>query len=1137
MGKLVLKSQQQILSAQIAEFLAVSGLNDINAAANLLTFLEVSSREDFQQYVQMLNIIRNFNLDTTTGTDLDDKAFEFGLTRLGARKATGRISILREVGFTKVATTFYAGSPSPIAGNTSINVNDASDPLFSTSGTLIIGRGTTNEEEIAYSLAPVDNTNFWTFVLAAPLSNDHGLDETVILKQGVDQLIAAGTIIVVPASAGSSEIAFTTNQDVTILSGEEQLDNVEVTASEPGSDGNIPVKAIDGETAFSTPPFPGARAENDSKYTTGRDEETDDELRDRIKDHIQSLSRGVKTAILNAIIGLVDPDSAKRVISANVVLPVTLDEHVLVFIDDGTGFEPSFLSRGFETVLESATGGEQRLQLDLDPLVKAQVENNQEEPYNMSSGPLTLIYSVGIQSETITFNPGDFEFSASATAEEMVRAINNKATLIEARTSDVGSKIVISSTSDENEDIQVTGGTANPILVFPTDLKSTLFLYKNDQLLSKDGLTAIIDSGNQETYNFSVLGADPWPLTVIVDGKSANTQTVNFLTADFVDASAGTAEEVVAVINAQLAGATATLINNDTAIRLSSNTELSSLSKIQITGGSANTPLGFSTSEISGSDSDYVLNRFLGIVEFNTPLTANDNITTGSQFTRASLRTTNAEFYSLASGETLEIEVDGLGAQTVTFGSTGSFSAAQVAAFINAQLEGATANVRNIGGFNFLEINTNTYTEAGSSLQILSASTATSLLFPLDTLATSQRPHTAFTVSGSAGPYTLFDNQSLVVVIDDDPTTKTFTIFIGFSGQDITAATSTTVFTDANMITIFPNDDDLNDFDLIFKDGANTTSETVTDVTDQGGDTWRYAFNALPANLADFTTADQVVFTDMTNVANNGTFQITTVNTAGNGYVEVTNIAGSAEAGSTGNANVEQKRTVSDYNGITGQLTVSAPFRATPSIGDKYNVVPTTTKNVVEFFNNTKITTLSTKAFIESVEQGTKVQISSKESGSDGFAQVTGGSANGEFAFSTTLFRGLQGYNFYTGLLELVHKTIYGDDRDLDSFPGVGAAGIDFEVLSPTVEEVAFNLDVTLAEGISLSNVEDDIRSAITGYVNSLGVSEDVIIEEIRARTINVPNVVDVVLNSPTININIADREIARTRDSLIIIG
>lgn len=1136
MAGLTLKSNQQITASMISKFLSETGINDINPGSFLLTLLEAAAREDFAQYVEMLNIIRNYNLDTTTGEDLDDRAFEFGLTRLTARKASGNITIFRESSFVKVATSFYSGLPSPISGNMEIYVNDASNALFGTSGVLILGRGTSNEEEVAYSVAPINNTNYWTIQLAAPLTEDHGLDESVILKQGTDELIPAGTSVIVPASGGSPQLTFATTLDVTLLSGEDKIEAVPVQAAEAGTNGNIPIRAINGTDAFPSPPFAGARAENPAKFTTGRNREEDDELRDRIKNTIQSLSRGVKTAILNAIIGLVDPDSAKRVVSANVVLPVTRDEHVKIFIDDGTGFEPSFLQRGFESVLEAATGGERRLQLDRKPLVKAQAETATSEPYNMSAGPLTLIYNVGIDSETITLVPGDFEFPASGTAEEVVKAINNKATLIEARTSQSGTKVVIAGKVDENEDLEVTGGSANGVLNFPTDQRFTLFLYKNDVLLSKDGVTAFADTASQENYNFAGLGAGPWPLNLIVDGKSANPQVVNFVSGDFVDPSQATADEVVVAINDRLAGAVASLVSNDTKVRISSNTKNSAASKIEITGGSANTVLDFPVMEIVGRDRDYVLNRFNGTIELAEPLGVNDSLTVATTFTRAMLRTQTPESYAITLGETLVVSVDGGSDQTVTFPATGSLTAAQAAAIINAQLLGATATVRVIGAQTFLELTTNSYALGVGSLEVKSSSTAAALTFPLDTVVINQRPHRAFVVAGASGPFAFLEGQNLVVVVDGDPSTKTFTVVMDFDGT-VTNGSTTSIFTIAAFNTVFTQNSDLPGFYAVAKSGSNTTTGTVDSVTNPGGSTYRYVFASLPANLSNFAAGDQVTFSNMQNLSNSGTFLVTAVNTSGNGYIEVTNAAGVVEAGSSGSMLVGQRRQIASYVASVGTITLAAPFSNTPAIGNSMVVIPRTSQNLVRYLNNTKVTTLSTKAFVELANNSARVQISSKSNGSDGSIQVTGGSANPQLMFSTVLFKGLQGYNYYTGLLELVHKTIWGEDQDLESFSGIGAAGIDFEVLGPTTEEIKFNLDVTLAEGFTLSNVEDEIRSAVTGYVNNLGIGNDVILAEIINAVMLVDGITDVSIVSPTQNIIIADEELPRTRDALITLG
>jgi uncharacterized phage protein gp47/JayE len=1133
MGSLTLKSENQILADQISKFLATTAINDLNSGSTILTLLEANAQEIFQAYIQLVNVIRNYNLDTTTGSDLDARAFEYNLTRNAAQKASGLIRILRDSSFVKVSTSFYSGLPAPVVGDTVLRVNDASNVLYGTSGTLIIGRGTSNEEEVTYTSAPTNFTNYYEFV-TSPFANSHGLSESVILKQGVDEVIPAGTIVKVPAAGVSPDINFAVNQDVTLLSGEAYVDNVEVTAVLTGTSGNIAIGAITGTQAFASPPFQNAQATNLSKFTTGQDQEIDDDLRNRIKNHIQSLSNATQEALLNAIIGVVDTASAKRVVSANVILPTTADEPVKIYIDDGTGFEASFSSQGFESLIDQATGGETRLQLQLAPVVKASVESNSAEPFNMSTGNLILTYQVGLQTETITFFISDFTFPSTVKAQEIVSKINLRANLIEARTANGGTSVVISAKSDINEDIQVLGGTANAILNFPTDARSTLYLYVNGALLSKDGSTAYVDTGSQETYNFSGIGAAPWPLNVIVDGKSANPQIVNFQTSNFVLPSAATAEEVASVINAQLAGAQASVINN-VSVRLVSNSKLNSGSGIQVTGGSANTVLNFPTNASVGTNNDYTLNRELGTIQLNNPLSKNDAVTAGSLLTRARLTASTAENYSVIAGQTLVITVDGGSPQTVTFPTTSLLSAAQAASIINASLQGGSATVNKIGNLNYLEINTNTYTQSLGSIEISSSSTAGAFGFTYDTLKTNQRPDRAFVVAPNSPPINFVQNQSLVVVVDQDSANKTFTIIFDFSGT-VTTGISTTQFEAQAFNTVFSSDSILNNFYVIAKSGANTTSGSLSTVTKISGNTFQYTFASLPVDYSDFAIGDHVLISGMQNSANNGSFLITAINPT-LGTFQILNPNGIIEANSMGTALIGQRRQVSAYTAMTGNITVSSPFRAMFSPGDTFTVLPSTILNLVNFINNKKVTTLSTTAYIEAVQNNTKLQLSSISQGSDGYIQVTGGSANQNLGFSTSTVRGLQAYNYSTGLVLQVHKTVYGDDQDLVSYPGVGAAGIEFQILAPTIAEVSFNLIVTLAQGVAIGTVENDIRSAVTGYVNSLGIGADVIVSTVIQKIMEVTGVTDVQIVAPTQNIAIADNEIARTSDSLITIG
>lgn len=1138
MANLLLKSERQIQTGMLSVLVAQLGLNDINPASVIDVITQAAAQSDFALYYQIAQVSRLADVEALTGSDLDLKAFEYGIVRRTAQKASGTISILRPEGFVKVTTTFYAGFPSPIVGDTQINVNDASNVLIGSAGTLILGRGTNNEEEVAYTVAPVDNINYFTYTLTSALTKNHSTEESVVLKQGTDEPILAGTIVIVPSTGVSTEIQFATVNDETLLSGEDKVTGVEVIAVQPGSSGNISSQAIQGTAAFPSPPFTGARAQNESKYTTGRDRETDDQLRDRIKDAVQALTKGIKQAIKTAIVGLVDPVSAKRVVSASIVLPVDTVGAVKVYIDDGTGFEPSFSSQGFETVRASSTGGEQRLQLDQFPVVKAQVENNLFEPYDMSTDGLTLMLEVGTVSETITFNDSDFRFPDIATAEEIAAAINDKANLVEARTSQSGKKIVITAKVDENENIRVAGGTSNAVLSFPTDRKDTLSFYIDDVKLSKDGETATLDSGNQAPYNLLAVGAFPHTLTMVVDGKTANPQTATISSGDVVDQSAVTALEIVKVINRDIVGVVAAAINGNTKVRIVSNTKLLATSKLHITGGTMNNVtngLNFSTVEKVGVDGDYTFNRELGILQLVDPMGVNQTATAGSLFTRAKLRTASPELYSPTNGQTLVVAVDGGADQTVTFDASfvAGRTALETATFINLQLSGATAVVRQIGSLNYVEIRTNTYDLSGS-IQIKSSSTANaSFGFVLNTVETSDAPNKAYRVSTSTGPYALAEGDTLVVVLDDDIVNSTYAI--GFSQvKPVTAVTSTSVFRAVGLNTLFVTQDEIKNYFVAFQNGPNTSSGTIVTVAPQGGGIARYSYAVAPAGFAGIAVGDLAKFTGLNDTEN----VINAVITAkGADYVEVRNPSAIAATTQTGTGLLSQKRTISAYNNGTGQVTVSVPFGTIPAVGNSAIVIPRTVTNVVNYLNNTKITSLSLKADVDGVQQNTRVQITSKSQGSDGYVQITGGSANDKFEFSTDLYRGLAGYQYWTGLTKLVHKTIYGDDNDLVSFPGVGAAGIIFRILAPTTKDINVQLDVTLREGISIASLENELRSAVTGYVNNLGVGDDVVIEEIRSAVIQINGVIDVSIQTPSANIAIADNELARVADSDILIG
>lgn len=107
------------------------------------------------------------------------------------------------------------------------------------------------------------------------------------------------------------------------------------------------------------------------------------------------------------------------------------------------------------------------------------------------------------------------------------------------------------------------------------------------------GVAGTVQSGANGTFHID----NNTTLTLKVDGGS--TQTVTFVTGDFVNHEAATPAEVVTKINSATTGCTAHVTNTDY-VSITSDT-VGSTSIIQVTGGTANTVLTYSTDAVTGT--------------------------------------------------------------------------------------------------------------------------------------------------------------------------------------------------------------------------------------------------------------------------------------------------------------------------------------------------------------------------------------------------------------------------------------------------------------------------------------------------------------------------------------------------------
>lgn len=689
MADIILRSLQQIEGRMIAKLLAETDLNDLAPGSVWLTLIEAASASDFQTEGKLLQLMNIRNLEKATGTDLEKLALELGVTpgRIGSTSARAKVTI-SDSAFSKVSTNIYAGLSSPVAGDTTIAVVNASS--FPASGSIYVARGLASYEALSY-VSVVNSGTYWTINLSGPLGKDHLVGEEVVLAQGGNRLISAGTVATVGSGA-----EFRTIIDYTILDGESSIKNVDMTAITPGESGNVGRNKI---TQFTGAPFSTATITNPDAATGGRETETDAELRQRVKDHVHNLGRGTKRAIYQAVIGTSDPNEGKRVVSAFLREPTQAGQLGILFIDDGTGFEPTFSGIGEEVIVTAAAGSEQFLQLQKWPVVKAQAASIALEPFALVGGEQFLFEVDGI-SETQSIPASYYRSPGAATAQEIAQAINAIFTTVEARSKD--GKLFVSPVADDPDYIRVGAAAinANDITRFPTNRQYTIRLYKNDQLLEKSGRAGTLQSkpssqwpifASSETIQLQVDGIAFGMLLTFTDAEfAANTSSLTI--------NGASANDWVKIFNLRVPGIQAKA-NDDGTFSLTSNLGKNDKSQVKIIGGSLNGTLFEPFSGSTGRGSDFKLNRLLGQIELAERLSEGDELKAGTVNTRAFFDSTeNASFnlpltltqpgrmvvvadatatnLAVAQSGTVSFTIPSSGTQRVT-GSVGQFSIVQ----------------------------------------------------------------------------------------------------------------------------------------------------------------------------------------------------------------------------------------------------------------------------------------------------------------------------------------------------------------------------------------------------------------------------------------------------------------------------
>jgi len=637
------KSREQILSEMLTEYVGLTGINDLNTGSAVTQFFDVVARSVARTSGDIFQILRDFSVERATGEALNRIGREERVYRNTAQVASGKIKVT-DTSFEKISTKIYSGAPSPNIGAIEINVSDASK--FPSSGRLYIGRGTPNVEgPINYS-SVVPDGSFWKITLDSPTQKFHNISESIILGQGGTRNVPAGTTVISPGTGATADINYSVSSAALLLDGENENKNVQVVAQEPGTNGNAPAGAI---REFVTAPFSGAAVINEVPFSNGADNESDDNYRDRIKKERLSRGLGTALAVKNAVLGAQAPDENARVTSNEI--DTSNPEQTILYIDNGEGYEETSEGVGLESVIESAIGGEQTFQLatggQQTSVRKAFIQSSNSTPFAISSFDKLAILVGGVVFEH-TFLEGDFQAEGAATAYEIVASINNNPdSTFEATTAEAGTKVVIQAKSEDNEFLQLTtpssGVDAGPILAFPTNEVATVLLYKNKELLNKNGRSAFVITKNQFDWSNTITDGD----TLIISVDGTDFITYNFINEDFIaDGQHSTVNNQnslsswVNVINAKITGVTAEI--NGERIKLTSNLGPSNRASIQIDNSSDLVLKGMFSEELGltaqGNEADFELSRNTGQIKLNKLLKEGDSVNVGSEFTRAEIQ-------------------------------------------------------------------------------------------------------------------------------------------------------------------------------------------------------------------------------------------------------------------------------------------------------------------------------------------------------------------------------------------------------------------------------------------------------------------------------------------------------------------
>lgn len=117
--------------------------------------------------------------------------------------------------------------------------------------------------------------------------------------------------------------------------------------------------------------------------------------------------------------------------------------------------------------------------------------------------------------------------------------------------------------------------------------------------------------------------------------------------------------------------------------------------------------------------------------------------------------------------------------------------------------------------------------------------------------------------------------------------------------------------------------------------------------------------------------------------------------------------------------------------------------------------------------------------------------------------------------FPTVVRKGLDSYRYNTGLIAEANRIIYGDPRDEETYPGVGAAGAEIFVREPLARRIQVSVDIRIATGVPFAQIAEQVRTSVSSLVNSNEVGQSISISSIVSVVNVIPGIKAVAISFP----------------------